>query len=1110
MKLLSLCLLVSGDIHPCPGPNFKYPCGSCQKPVKSNQHGIFCELCELWHHRKCVNMDLKTYLDLSTSISDWYCELCNQKHLPEFTDSFFESSKCSTHDDTDDDWFMRFSDSYLMDNDASSETNSDKSTPNSEHGDNFLERCEQLRIRHPKNCIFAYININSLRYKFPELKPVIFKLQPAVFSIAETKLDESFNTGQFILEGYHPPFRRDRTAYGGGLMVYVRSDIPCRRLDYHTPFVESISLEVIINKTPWNVISAYKSPNKVSDQQFISDMEFLYDRSTSQYDRTILLGDLNYDLLDYKKSKPLVDLMDLYSLDNLVKEPTFTSRNGSSLIDIAITTNTNLFTGCEVIDIGSSDGHSMVAAVAKAYAIKFPPKTVTYRSYKTFNTQAYRKDMSMVPFSLCQVFDDPSDSLWAQSLLIREVLDQHAPLKQKKVRPTQPAYMNAKLRKNIFRKTQLHNKYKRSRTPTNWENYRLQRNKTTQIRRSSIKQYFLERCSDGPKNEHFYKTIKPFLSVRYKSTSNLMIQDGGKLLTEPVEVANSMNNFYTAIAANIGEDKALPLASNYTEIPDYVTAATSYHSNHPSVCNIKNQPKTVSDFSFTPVSEEIVSKTLKNLNVKKATGVDNIPAKALVAANDILAAPFTRLYNLCLATSKYPEGAKAAEIVPIYKKDNALLQKNHRPVSILTSSSKVLEKLLEQDLTNNCLHYIYNDYLAAFRRNYSCQHVLLELCDNWRMLKEQGAIPGILLADLSKAFDCLPHSLIITKLQAYGFSKPASTLLADYLSNRPQRVKTGGVTSDWNTILKGVPQGSIMGPIIFNLFMNDIFCTGFNGSLFNYADDNTVLVHGSSHEETSDKLALAAQDIINWCKINQMEANPAKFQAMISNETETREIRITDSTVINTEPSVKLLGVYLDNKLNFGTHVSEIIRKSSRQLNCLKRIAYSFTLDIKLMLYKAFVASNFNYCPGVWHACGRLNTLKIEKIQHRALKFIFSDYNSDYETLLKRANLPTLEVSRLRTLALEVFKIYCNLAPSFLRKGFELKQHSYNLRSGPNFHREHCKTVRYGLHSFRNSGATIWNSLPAGTKSSSDLKTFKNLIQKWSGPTCHCNFCSQY
>ena len=241
-----------------------------------------------------------------------------------------------------------------------------------------------------------------------------------------------------------------------------------------------------------------------------------------------------------------------------------------------------------------------------------------------------------------------------------------------------------------------------------------------------------------------------------------------------------------------------------------------------------------------------------------------------------------------------------------------------------------------------------------------------------------------------------------------------------------------------------------------------------------------------------------------------MEANQNKFQILIAGNSDL-DINIDQNVSVKSEKSVKLLGVNLDNDLNFNDHINTIVRKASRQLNCLKRIANSLDLSVKLLLYKCFVLSNFNYCPVVWHACGAINTKKLEKVQFRALKFVFSDYSSSYIELLNRAKLPSLEVSRLRSFAIEVYKAYKKISPSYINNLVEQHKSGYNLRKrDKNIMIRPNRTTKYGLHSFRHTGGMLWNALPEEYKGAKDLKTFKLLIQTWSGgPLCSCTLCRQ-
>ena len=299
-----------------------------------------------------------------------------------------------------------------------------------------------------------------------------------------------------------------------------------------------------------------------------------------------------------------------------------------------------------------------------------------------------------------------------QQYLIKEVLEDHAPLKNKKIRAFAPPFMNTQLRKSIMKKKRLQNRFLKFKRSKDWEAFRVQRNYTTKLRRNSIKNYFLERCQEGPKNENFYKTIKPFLSRRNKLTSNLMINEGQDILTDPTTVAESMNTFYANIASEIGSDNNMPDITSFETTADFIMAADEYYSTHHSISNIRDHCQK-KDFTFKEVNEALVDKIIQGLNPKKATGMDNIPAKALIAAHDELAAPFARLFNKCIQTSSFPSDAKRAEIIPIYKKNDSLEKKNHRPVSILTSSSKILENIMDYQL-KDWLNEVYNIYLAAF------------------------------------------------------------------------------------------------------------------------------------------------------------------------------------------------------------------------------------------------------------------------------------------------------------------------------------------------------------------------------------------------------------
>ena len=569
-------------------------------------------------------------------------------------------------------------------------------------------------------------------------------------------------------------------------------------------------------------------------------------------------------------------------------------------------------------------------------------------------------------------------------------------------------------------------------------------------------------------------------------------------------VSNLFNTFFVSVADHIGTSRPLSSYENVNNILDE-------YENHESILKIKAHSISNGTFNFRPISENDVSKLIQDIKVKKATGFDGIPPKLLKAAKEELSIPLSNMINTSIMCSSFPDDLKCAEVSPIFKKQDNLIRNNYRPVSVLPVISKLFERTYYNQMYD-FFQVILSSYLAAFRQNYGCNHVLLKFVEDMKYALDQKEHFGAILMDLSKAFDCLPHPLLICKLHAYGFSLKSCELICSYLSNRKQRVKVGGSKSDWCYMKKGVPQGSILGPLLFNVFINDIYYFLQNMCvLYNYADDNNIGYSHSDLDTLLHRLENCGSVAIKWFKSNDMEANPSKFQGLLSLYGNQRERAPEKITIANVEIpfsiNVKLLGVTVDSNLSFDTHVSDICKKSSRYLRAISRVSKYLSTECRQYLYNAFVVSNFHYCNIVWHLCGTQNTIKIEKINRRALKIIFNDYRSSYIELLDKADQPNLYTSRIHSIALETYRSLKRLNPPFLHDCFTYQVENYELRNVSQLELPRVRTIKYGINSYRYQGAKIWNSLTLDIMCAESPKQMKSLLKDSDTNRCNCNTC---
>ena len=694
----------------------------------------------------------------------------------------------------------------------------------------------------------------------------------------------------------------------------------------------------------------------------------------------------------------------------------------------------------------------------------------SYRAYNPTLFQARLLSENWVSFDQEKNADTCWDIMYSKIL---KHIDFMCPIRKFRVTEERDPWMSDALLELIRDKDEALRRANVSKDPEDRQIAKRLRNYTTR-RITKARADFIKTKLDLYKgdSQKFWKTIQEVIgngSSGKKEKINLYDNDG-KIVNDE-DTAGYINEFFTSIGPNLAKD---------------FKDRWSYDGK---VCN-----HLMPNMS---VEEQEVVKLVNNLSTHKSSSVKNVSSRVLKDAFQALSDKVTYMFNVALSTGNFPRLWKRAKVVPLPKEGDRRDVNNLRPVSLLPLPGKLLEKVIHTRISQHLGQYnLLSENQGGFREKNSTINIIANMTDNIFSAINRKQLTIATFIDFKKAFDTVDNEILLKKLQLIGIKGLPLKILDSYMTDRQQQTLANGLLSKPQQLKCGVPQGSILGPLLFLVYINDLDQLKLHAKISLYADDTVLYISGASPQDLIQKLQEDLNKVENWCKRNRLTINAKKTKVVILGTSKQMCKYKPRPLILNNEPlqyvdSYKYLGVTLDNHLTYNTHLNNTIKITAYKLHQLGMIRRYITEGAALQIYKTMVLPYLDYGDIFIIGANKSKLAKMQRLQNRGLKMCLSaGYRTSTNEIHHRVKLPLLEDRR--TTHLRNFMFRRSRIPKYL----DISRRPTRQRDAPTCKIEKSSNVTYG-RSVLHKGAVEWNSLEVNVRNIDSYVQFKKEQKRW-------------